>query len=277
MQTSDNIKISVLMPAYNVEKYVAESINSIINQSFQDFELIIIDDYSTDKTWNILQSYIKSLNDKRISLFRNEINLGISRTRNKLIQKARGKYIAWQDADDISLPYRLENQFKFMESHTDVGISGGYLEFFNESGTQSVRKYAPDDKTLRKQIFRFSPVSQGTAIIRKKVFEETGYFPVASPVAEDLAMSFQIGTKYKFANLQEVLLKYRQNQNGVTFTKLQIMELYTILLRYIYSKNPAYKITLSDKIYNLIQYLTIFIIPTKFKIYIFNLLRNKKS
>lgn len=265
-------KISVLMPAYNVEFYVIEAIESILNQTFSDFELIIIDDCSTDKTWEILQAYPSK--DKRITLYKNEKNLGISKTRNKLIGLAKAKYVVWQDADDISLPYRLEHQYAFMESHPDVGISAGYLEFFDEKGTKSIRKYFPDDARLRSKIFRYSPVPQPAAIIRKIVFEDTGYFPVASPVAEDLAMTFQIGTKYKFGNLEEVLIRYRQNHAGVTFTKLHTMELYTIFLRYYYAHNSAYNATLGDKIYNFIQYLTIFLIPTKIKISLFNLIRN---
>lgn len=265
-------KISVLMPAYNVELFVVEAIESILNQTFSDFELIIIDDYSTDKTWEILQEY--ATKDKRVTLYRNEKNLGISKTRNKLIEFAKAKYVVWQDADDISFPYRLGHQYAFMELHPEIGISAGYLEFFDEKGAQSIRKYFPDDARLRTKIFRYSPVPQPAAIIRKVVFEDTGYFPVASPVAEDLAMTFQIGTKYKFGNLEEVLIRYRQNHSGVTFTKLHTMELYTIFLRYYYSHNTSYKATLGDKIYNFIQYLTIFLIPTRFKIWLFNLIRN---
>lgn len=267
-------KISVLMPAFNVELYVAEAIESILNQAFSDFELIIIDDCSTDKTLKILEEYSKK--DKRITLYKNEKNLGISKTRNKLIGYAKAKYVAWQDADDISLPYRLEHQYAFMEENPDVGISAGYLEFFDEKGTQSVRKYFPDDTRLRRTIFRYSPVPQPAAIIRKAVFEDTGYFPVASPVAEDLAMTFQIGTKYNFGNLEEVLIRYRQNKTGVTFTKLHLMELYTIFLRYYYMNNPAYKISFGDRVYNLIQYFTIFLVPARLKIFLFNLMRNSK-
>lgn len=266
------LKISVLMPAYNVENYIEEAVQSILNQSFKDFELIILEDSSTDNTWEIMQKFPEM--DNRISVYKNDENLGISKSRNKLIKLAKAKYIAWQDADDISLPERLEHQFEYMENNPDIGISGGYLEFFDSNNNTSIRKYSSEDSVLRKKIFRYSPVAQGTAIIRREVFEITGYFPGISPVAEDLAMSFLIGTKYKFGNLHEVILRYRQNENSVTFKNLKVNELFTIFLRYRFGKHPAYKMLFTDKIYNLLQHFSIFLIPTKIKIIIFNFLRN---
>jgi glycosyltransferase involved in cell wall biosynthesis len=269
-------KISVLIPAYNVEKYVDEAVESILKQTFQDFEIIIIDDCSTDSTWEVLQKYREN---SKVHLFKNELNMGISRTRNKLISLAHpaAKYIVWQDSDDISFPYRLKEQYAFMEANPEVGISSGSLQFFDETGDLSVREYFPDDARARSAIFHYSPVTQGAAIIRKECFAITGIFPMASPVAEDLAMSFQIGTKYKFGNLQKILVRYRQTPTNVTHTKLRTMEMYSVFLRYIYSKNPAYKMSLFDKLYNVASYLSIFLIPTKTKIALFNLIRNKRA
>ena len=99
------------MPAYNAEKYISEAIKSILNQTFKDFEFIIIDDGSIDRTWKIIQKYAKK--DDRVIALKNEKNLGIAVNRNKLVSMARGKYIIWQDSDDISLPYRIEKQYNF--------------------------------------------------------------------------------------------------------------------------------------------------------------------
>lgn len=267
-------KISVLIPAYNAEKYITEAVESILDQSFKDFELIIIDDCSKDGTWKIIQEL--TLKDNRIKAIKNEKNLGISGTRNKLISLSKAKYIAWQDADDISLPYRLEKQYNYMEINTDVGICGGYLAYFEANKELGIRKYPTTDQELRKLIFRQSPVAQPSAIIRMECFDSVGLFPMASPVAEDLAMSFQIGTKYKFANLPEVLIRYRQVGDGATFSKLRIMEAYTLFLRLRYATtNPSeYPMSLFDKLYNFMQYAAIFIIPTRLKISLFNLIRN---
>ena len=268
----NNPKISVLMPVYNTEKYIAEAIESILNQTFRDFEFIIIDDCSTDKTWEIIEKYDKI--DNRIVVLKNEKNLKIPANRNKLVSMAKGKYIIWQDADDISMPYRIEKQYNFMEENPEVGICGGWLQFFNENGNQSIRKYASDDKSLRKTIFRYSPVAQPVAIIRKKIIYEVGKYNTDYQVAQDLDMSFRIGMKYKFANIPEILLNYCEHNKSVTFSKLKTQELNTIEIRKKYSKGYGYKITIFDKVYNLIQYLSIYVIPPKIKIWLFNKLRN---
>lgn len=266
--------VSVLMPAFNAEKYIGQAIESILNQSFKDFELIIADDYSTDNTWKIIEKYVKR--DKRIKAIKNKKNLYIAGNRNKLIKLAQGKYIAWQDADDISLPKRIEHQYEFMEKYPSVGIVGGYLQFFDDKGNSSIRKYALDDKTLRKYIFRFSPVAQPSAMIRKRCFDEFGYYNLKYPPAEDIDMSFRIGTKYKFANLQEIVIKYRETNNSATFKKLKKIELDTITIRKKYSKNIYYPMNFIDKLYNLIQYFSVFLVPAKLRIAIFNLMRNSR-
>ncbi len=270
-----NPKISVLMPAYNAEKYISEAIKSILNQTFKNFEFIIIDDCSTDKTWEIIQAYAKK--DDRIIVFQNKKNLGIAGNRNKLIVLAKGKYIVWQDADDISLLHRLEHQYKFMEENKDVGICGGWLEFFNSKGQKSLRKYKKNDKDLRKNIFRYSPASQPGAILRKDAIDQAGLYDLHYPPAEDFDMSFRIGKKYKFANLQEVVVRYRENDNSATFTRLKTIELKTISIRLKYADNIFYKMNIFDHFYNILQYISIFVIPSKLKIWLFNLLRNSRQ
>jgi len=264
--------ISVLMPAYNAEKYIAESIESILNQTFTDFEFIIIDDCSTDKTWEIIQEYANK--DKRIIAMRNGKNLGIAGNRNKLVSLAKGKYIVWQDADDISMPYRIEHQYKFMEEHPEVGISGGYLLFFDESGDLGVRKYAADDAILRKKIFRYSPVSQGAAIIRKSIINNmVPFFDVSLKQAEDLDLSFRIGRFSKFANIQEVVLKYRQHDKSVSFKKIRENIKYTLEVRKRAVKKHNYDMTINDFFFYLIAYVFQFM-PQKISYYIFNFFRN---
>lgn len=265
-------KVSVLMPAYNAEKYIGEAIESILNQTFKDFEFIIIDDCSIDRTWEIINKY--AYVDNRIIVLKNKENKGIAGNRNKLVKLAKSKYIIWQDADDISISTRIEKQYNFMEENPDVGICGGWLQFFNEKGNTSIRKYSLDDYSLRKNIFRYSPVAQPGAIIRKKSIDELGLYNLKYPPAEDIDMSFRIGSKYKFANLQEILINYRENSNSATFTNLKKIELDTLEIRKKYSEGHGYKMTLYDKIYNLIQYFSIFIIQPKLKIWIFNKLRN---
>lgn len=268
-------EISVLMTAYNAQSYIALSISGILNQTFNDFEFIIIDDNSTDKTWQIISEFQKK--DSRIKIFKNETNQGITKNRNKLISLAVGKYIVWQDADDISFSTRLEKQYDFMQSHPEVGLCGSWLKFFNDNkGVISIRKYAATDNLLRKNIFKYSPVAQPAAIIRREVFKQVGKYNEKFSVAEDLEMSFRIGKKYKFANIQEVLVRYREQSKSITFKKLKELELNTLKIRLSFKKDSDYKFKFSDALYNLFQFLSIYIIPANLKVRIFNLIRNSR-
>lgn len=266
------MKVSVIMPAYNTEKYIRTAIESILNQTFSEFEFIIIDDGSTDNTWNIVQEFSKI--DPRIKAIKNEKNLGISPSRNKGVNMAQGEYIAWQDADDISLPTRLEKQLQFMEEHAKTGVVGGFLRFFDEKGENGFRKYRADDKGLRDRIFRYSPIAQPAAMIRKNCLKSVGGYNEGYPLAEDIDLFFRLGEKYEFSNLQEIILKYREHPDSATFTKLRKLEFYTLKIRRKYSKSESYKMTVFDKIYNVLHFFSIFIIPPRVKIWLFDKLRN---
>ena len=153
-------KISVMMIVYNAEKFIREAIESILNQTFSDFEFIILDDHSTDNSYEIINEYAKR--DNRILVLHNEKNLGIAESRTKCIKFAKGKYIAIADADDISIPTRLEKQLKYLEEHKEYGVVGSFLELFDsETGkTIGFRRYHKDDAKLRKRIFIYSPIAQ---------------------------------------------------------------------------------------------------------------------
>ncbi len=267
-------KVSVLMPAYNVEKYIGEAIESILNQTFTDFEFIIVDDGSTDGTWKIIQSYAEK--DSRIVPLQNEKNLHISKTRNRLIGLARGEYVMWQDADDISVGDRTQKQVNFLDEHDDVGIVGGFLEMFTEKGEVSIRKYSNSDTTLRKNIFKFVTVSQPVSMVRKSIYNKVGIYNERFNVAEDLDLLFRVGSVSKLANVQEIMLKYRIFDESITFKQLRKMELLTIRIRNRYSKDHGYQMSVSSKFYNCLQFLAIFLIPVKLKIKLFNLIRNSK-
>ena len=263
--------ISVLMPAYNAEKYISESIESILSQTFTDFEFIIIDDGSTDGTWGVIQKY--AAKEKRIKVFKNEKNSGNIFTRNRLIGLAKGKYFVWQDADDISLSYRLAHQYDFMEKNPEVGICGGWLEFFNVGSKTSLRKYGASDSEVRKKIFRYSPVAQPAAIVRKDIMDTVGTFDPCS-VVEDLDMSFRIGRISKFANLQEIVVRYREYGGGATIRRLRMIDLKTIATRLRYLDNNIYQMTTIDHLYGILQYLACLFTPPRFRIFLFNFFRN---
>jgi len=267
-------KISVVTPVYNAGAYLKDAIESILYQTFTDFEFIIVDDASTDNSYKIIEEYSKK--DKRIVMLRNEKNLGIAESRTKGTKYAKGKYIAVADADDISISTRLEKQHNYLEQHNDCGVVGGFIELFDSDTGKiiGVRKYYEDDTNLRKRLFLYCPVAQPVCMIRKEVFDNLGYYDPKYPPAEDLDLWFRIGMKYKFANIQEILLKYRVHKKSATISKIQKMEAMTLDIRKKYSDGYGYSMTLFDKVYYLAIRMTYFV-PYKIKIWIFNFIRNE--
>jgi len=269
-------KISVIMSVYNAEAYLRDAIESILNQTFRDFEFIIIDNCSIDGSGKIIEDYSKK--DKRIAVIKNEKNLGIPETRTKGTKYAKGKYIAVADADDISVSTRFQKQYDYLEKHNDCGVVGGFIELFDSDTAKviGVRKYYEDDANLRKRLFLYSPVAQPVCMIRRDVFDNVGYYNPKYAVAEDLDLWFRMGTKYKFANIQEVLLRYRVHNKSSTISRIKTMEAMTLEIRKKYSHGHGYSMTLFDKIYNYSILITQYFVPYKIKIWIFNLIRNDK-
>jgi glycosyltransferase involved in cell wall biosynthesis len=264
--------VSVVIPAFNAAAFVSEAIESILRQTYGDYEVIIVDDCSTDGTWDIIQTFARS--DARIRAFRNERNLGIAGNRNKGVGLARGRYLVWQDADDISMPARLEHQRDFMQRHPDVGIVGGFIELFRGAEVLGVRRYPADDAALRRCIFRYSPISQPAAMVRVDALRDAGEYDLRYPTAEDIDMTFRIGERFTLANLQEVVVRYRENDQSATFTRLRKMELNTLEIRRKYSRSPHYRMTLADRLYNMLHFASVWIVPPRLKIQLFNLWRN---
>jgi glycosyltransferase involved in cell wall biosynthesis len=125
--------VSVLIPVYNSEKFVADSLKSIISQTYQNLEILVLDDGSTDQS---IQK-VKSFDDSRIQIFSHEINQGLIVTRNELIEKANGKYIAFLDSDDISYPNRIQLQVDFLEKNSDFGMLGSNVDIMLEQDLKS--------------------------------------------------------------------------------------------------------------------------------------------
>lgn len=266
-------KLSVVMTAYNAEKYIREAIESILNQTFTDFEFIIIDDCSTDATGAIIEEY--SARDPRIVCVHNPKNLYISASTNIGIEMARTDIIAKMDADDIALPMRLEKQYAFIKDHPEVGVVGAWIEIISEAGKPlRIREYQTDDVGLRRKIFRYSPIAQPVCMYRKSVVNEFGGYLAVSAPAEDVNLWFKIGTRYKFANIPEVLLKYRFFENSNSNRNLRALEIKTLRLRWNAWRRQGYKPSASDFAYNIVQALTIFLMPRRLRIRLFDLVRS---
>ena len=267
--------VSVVMPAYNSEKYIAETIESVLNQTYKNFEFIIINDASTDKTLDIIKKYAKK--DKRIKVIENKKNLGITKTRNKGLELAKGKYVATHDSDDISLPTRFEEQVEYLESHPEVGAVGAYIRIFDEVNKKiSIRKYPKNDKELRKLIYFCCPIAQPVSMIRKSILDKIGGYRKIEAPSEDLYLWFKIGEKSKFANIQKVLLNYRYYPNSTTGSKLRLMEKRANKIRWRESKSRHYHFGVKAFVYNFSHFISLYIIPSKFKLWLFTRMRDSK-
>ena len=199
-------KLSVLMITYNNGAYLREAINSILNQTFTDFEFIIVDDGSTDETQSILQTYA----DSRIRVITHENNYGRNVARNTALNTASGEYCAWMDSDDASLPFRLEKQIIFMDAQPDVILSGGHMQ---EYETKIVRKNPLTDEAIRVSMIWHSPFSNSSTIFRRVPCLQIGGFSQEFPVCQDYDFWRRLALLpgWRFANLDEILLFHREH------------------------------------------------------------------
>ena len=205
---TDTPLVSVLMPVYNGEPYLREAVESILNQTFADFEFIIIDDGSTDSTWQILTTY--AAQDPRIVLIRSEENVGLTKSLNKGLALARGKYIARQDADDVSLPQRLEKQMLYVVQHPQVVLLGTWCQSINEVGNQSGCFHPPTTHQAILDYFAAqNPFAHSSVLFRRAPVQEIGGYPVDYLYAQDLSLWFQLSCQYPVANLSEELAQIR--------------------------------------------------------------------
>lgn len=210
--------ISVVMPVYNGEKYLREAIDSILNQTFSDFEFIILNDGSTDKTEDIILSY----SDPRIVYVKNSENIQIVNTLNKGVSLAKGKYIARMDADDISHPDRFEIQYNFMENNLGVALCGTLFEQFNEDFSLKIKNIPLSYEEIKVAMMFGCPVAHPTVMIRKSIFSHYKYDQNYNK-AEDYFLWYEISKKNIITNLPYNLLYYRihNKQSSNEFSDLQ--------------------------------------------------------
>lgn len=210
-------KVSVLMPVYNGAAYLKETIDSILNQTFTDFEFIIVDDCSTDNSVDIIKSY----KDDRIVFVQNKCNIGISATRNYLMDLAVGEYYALTDNDDISLPTRFEKQVKYLDEHPSVGAVSCWQEYFPEYKLTN-----PKENYGFLDLLKWHPhIPHPCCMLRGDVFREHKIqYDDSFRFAEDYDLWFKLIRHSDIAIIQEVLFKYRWHGDNasIKFTDLQM-------------------------------------------------------
>jgi glycosyltransferase involved in cell wall biosynthesis len=204
------VKISVIMSVYNGEKYLKEAIDSILNQTFKDFEFLIVNDASTDSTATILSQYT----DSRIKVIENKPNKGLTYSLNLMLGQSKGDYIARMDADDIALPDRFEIQYEFMEQHPEIGICGSFVETFMQGTKKKQQLRFPEtDAGIRAFAFFQSPFCHPSTMFRKGILDKYGlqYSPLYIK-SEDYALWVELLKYTQGATIPRVLLKYRRHE-----------------------------------------------------------------
>lgn len=209
-------KISVLMPAYNAEKYLNHAIESMLGQTFKDFELLIIDDCSTDRTTAIISSY----SDPRLKVVRNAVNLGLTKSLNLGLHQAQGDFIARLDADDISLPQRLAQQIYFLEQHPETVLVGSLSKLINSAGeTFDYRKSPTDPAVIKFSLLFGNPITHSSILFHKKPILEIGGYNERFRYAQDFELYSRLVAKYQLAVLPEILVKYRSHDQSITLSQ----------------------------------------------------------
>lgn len=201
------------MPVYNAEKYLSKAVNSILNQTFEDFELLICDDASTDASYKICESF----KDKRITLYKNEYNKGYLKTSNFLVSKTKGEYITFQDADDISHLQRIDILVKFLiENNKDfVGSNVSYIDLNDKILRNSNYPCNMDENYL---IENQMPFCGSSILFRRSVLDCIGLYDTSFDRmgAEDFDWIYRVSTKFEVLNVDDILYMYRMNPQGVS-------------------------------------------------------------
>jgi glycosyltransferase involved in cell wall biosynthesis len=252
--------VSVIMPVFNAAEYLSESIESILNQTYSNFEFIIVDDASTDNSWNIIKSFAKK--DKRIIPIKNRINLGVSLASNIAISLTKGVFLARMDADDISFSDRIKKQVKFLNLHPDIVAVGGQCVVIDEFDHVIGHKRFPTiPQKLEEMIFWAIPMQQPSMMVNlQKLPKKFDWYQPNKASAEDVDLMFRLMMYGQIANLNDDLLFYRHlvgslsHKNPKSTFKLTLQSRFDAL-------GLGFKPTFKALILNFCQIIAITLIP----------------
>jgi glycosyltransferase involved in cell wall biosynthesis len=211
---NEHPSVTVLMPVYNGENYIAEAISSVLNQAYNDFEFLIVNDGSTDGTAKIISSF----KDERIHVLHLDFNKGIAVALNAGLLQATGKYIARFDADDLCFPDRLSIQLGFLAAHEEYLVAGSNAEYINERGEHlfHFNCIAHSDQEIRKNISRHCPFIHSSVMYKKEAVLQAGGYSILAHNFEDYLLWVRLKPFGKFHNIQQPLIKVRFNPQSVT-------------------------------------------------------------
>ncbi|KKR31281.1 MAG: Glycosyl transferase family 2 [Candidatus Gottesmanbacteria bacterium GW2011_GWC2_39_8] len=268
--------VSIIMPVYNAGDFLWEAITSVLKQTYANFELIAINDGSTDKSLKMLKAIAKK--DKRIKVLSIKENGGLGIAGNLGIKQTKGKYLSRFDADDIMPQDRLEKQVKYMEEYPGVVALGGQCILVDDRGKEIGRKEFPlADSEIKKMSFYAMSLQAGTMMInRKRLPRNFVYYSSNYRYAEDHELLFRLFDYGKLANLPDNLLFYRQhdyNSTKIVDPKAVFKKIYKIRKKWL---KRYYHAGLTEHILNIVQYFIVTILPTNSIPRVFEILRGMK-
>lgn len=211
---SNSPTVSILMPVYNASAYLSDAVTSVLKQTYTDFELVVVNDGSTDDSLNVLSSF---LIDKRIRIINNEKNLGLITTLHKGLSECKGKFIARMDADDICDLQRIERQAQFLNEHHEIDIVGGAIRFFNKIAEPYIFHFPTTHDEIHASILFFCPLAHPAIMFRRSLID-TGliHFDKNYQHAEDYHLWSKLLPQIRTANLPELVLHYRLHEAQVS-------------------------------------------------------------
>lgn len=207
-------RVSVLLPVWNGETFLAAALESILRQTLSSFELIVIDDGSTDASAAIAENFARS--DDRVRLLR-RAHEGLSASLNAGMAAVRGEYVARMDADDISVPHRLQKQVEYLDAHPACAAVGAWIEVIDEAGRLVGRKtfVKTHEEILAALLQGISAIAHPTVVMRRDVFRAAGGYDASRYPSDDLDLWFRLAERGELANLGEVLLRHRRHRSAV--------------------------------------------------------------
>lgn len=277
MKTSKAPLVSVVMPVYNAGDFLRASIDSMLNQTYKNFEFIIVNDASTDETSKILKQYKRQ--DRRVRIITNKINLGVSRSANIAINETKGEFIARMDADDIANSDRIEKQVNFLRRNKKVVAVGGQCELIDKDGIKIGEKIFPtDNNRIKNMIFSNVPLQQPTLMVNKNLLPKNFvWYDNDFSSAEELELIFKLFRLGEVRNLKDIVLKYRIHNHNTSFINPKKTFYLTVKTRIKGLTKYGYIPSLSGILTTCAQVLFISLIPNKFIYPIYTYIRGMRK
>lgn len=264
------------MPTYNNASFLAGALDSLLCQTYKDFELIVVNDGSTDCTEDILIDHQKM--DSRLVVIDNKNNIGITKALNKGLRIATGKYLVRMDSDDWSYPNRVETQVLFMDNNPNVVVAGSWAEICDKDlKVVSTRCFPSKDSDIRNLILRYNPVAHSSTIWRLDKLVALGGYDESYKYSQDYRAYLMLGKNGMLANIPKVLVKLRKQTGSISVSKGASQEFYALKAKLLACLSLGYKASVLDVAFFVFQLLSLVLIPHRVKMFLFSKFIDNKS